>query len=728
MQELDLSRLNPEQRQAVETTEGPVLVLAGAGSGKTTVLTTRLAYIIQTGKALPFQCLAVTFTNKAANEMTERLQAVIGEDARALWLGTFHKIGLRILRNHPEKVGLSHGFTILDAADQERLLKQIMTADGLDLKENPPPLIMGQIQRLKDQGLTPDKANQSPNPASPLAVRLYEAYQTRLQAMNAVDFGDLLLYCVELFQKYPDVLKAFQRQFRYILVDEYQDTNIVQYLWLRLLAGYHHNLCCVGDDDQSIYSWRGAEVGNILRFEQDFPNATLIRLESNYRSTAHILAAASGLIANNVHRLSKTLHTAPGRENAVGEKVVVTGVWSGEDEARKICDQIETEQRHGTKLSQIAVLVRASFQTRAVEDVLLNAGIPYKVIAGMRFYEREEIRDASAYIRLLVHPKDDMAFLRIVNKPRRGIGDTALQNIQVRARADGSSMFESAHALLAEKAIKGTAKTGLEKFFALFDSWRDLLHQGEPPEELLRRMLDESGYMEMRRTEKTPDAEGRVENLQELVGIIKEYDNFDDYLEYISLVMENDTAAATGDSVSLMTLHAAKGLEFHCVFLPGWEEGIFPHQKSLDEGGANALEEERRLAYVGITRAKKQVYISFAGARRMYNQWQNNLPSRFINELPTEHVRLQSAISDNYGYGGYNKSYTNDDYSYKNNYRYRKTGFFNTPEKPAFQKGTEVYHERFGHGRVTGAEGKTVQVYFDEYGTKKVMADYLEKL
>ncbi len=725
MQPVDLSRLNPEQREAVETTDGPVLVLSGAGSGKTTVLTARLANIIQKRLAMPFQCLAVTFTNKAANEMTERLRSIVGEDARAVWLGTFHKIGLRILRSHPEKIGLSAGFTILDASDQERLVKQILVADGADLKENQPAALIAKIQRLKDMGLTPEKAHQSPLPVSAFEMRLYAAYQERLKAMNAADFGDLLLYCVELFVKNPEILNAFRRQFKYILVDEYQDTNTVQYLWLRLLAGGYRNLCCVGDDDQSIYSWRGAEVGNILRFQSDFPDAKIIRLESNYRSTAHILGAASGLIAHNTQRLSKTLRTAPGRENMVGDKVAVVSVWSGEDEAREICDRIEAEHRHGTPLSQIAVLVRASFQMRAIEDALLNYGLSYKVIGGMRFYEREEIRDATAYIRVLVHPKDDMAFSRIVNKPRRGIGDAALQAVHQRARADNISDYEAAERMLEEKAFKGTAKTGLERFFALFGDWRKALDDNEPPEDILRRMLDESGYTEMWRKDKSPDAEGRLENLRELIGNIKQdYESFDDFLEYIALVTDNETnAAATGDYISVMTLHAAKGLEFDTVFLPGWEEGLFPHQRALDEGGSAALEEERRLAYVGITRARKRVFISFAGCRRVYNQWQNAMPSRFVSELPDEHV---SAI------GGRSTDYRlNDGYYYDKPspvYGARKTGFFTAPKRDAFKSGTDVFHSGFGHGIVRACNGKSVEVYFDDFGTKKVMADYLEKI
>lgn len=718
----DFSNLNPEQKQAVETTEGPVLVLSGAGTGKTTVLTSRLAYIIQSGKALPFQCLAVTFTNKAAKEMQERLETMIGPDNHVSWLGTFHKIGLKILRNHPEKVGLSSGFGILDASDQERLLKQIMTDENIDLKNNPPQHVMEQIQRLKDQGLTPEKAEKRAE-ASALILHLYKAYQERLVATNMTDFGDLLLYCLELFQKHPEILAALRKQFKYILVDEYQDTNVIQYLWLRLLTNpEHNNICCVGDDDQSIYSWRGAEIGNILRFETDFPNATVIKLESNYRSTEHILAGASGLIAHNLNRLGKTLHPAPGCDGN-GDKINIIGVWNGDDEAQKICDLIERRQRNGSNLSDMAVLVRASFQTRAIEEALLKYGLPYKIIAGMRFYEREEIRDITAYIRLLVQPKDDMAFIRIVNKPRRGVGDAALQTIRQRALAEHISLYEAGSLLLREKAIKGTAKTGLERFFELYDLWRREMTE-TPASDLLPRLLEESGYMDMRRNEKAPETQGRLENIQELIGEFKNtFDTFEEYLEYVSLVMENDNAALNGDYISVMTLHAAKGLEFETVFLPGWEEGIFPHQKSLDEGGSKALEEERRLAYVGITRAKKHVYISFAGARFIYGKTQNNPPSRFIDEIPAANVEITNVSSGyNYDYG-YNRDYTNSFNSYK---KKRSSGYFGSTFAPAFSVGAEVYHQKYGYGTVIAANGDSIQVVFADGSVKKLLADYLE--
>ena len=719
----DLTRLNPEQRQAVETTEGPVLVLSGAGTGKTTVLTARLAYIIQTGKARPFQCLAVTFTNKAATQMQERLSGLIGEDSRFLWLGTFHRIGLRILRQYYEKVGLSSGFNVLDASDQERLVKQIMLDQHIDLKDNPPNIILDQIQRLKDQGLSAEKTDFASFPVNLHVKQLYSLYQERLKAMNAVDFGDLLLYCLELFQNNPEILNSYRYQFKYILVDEYQDTNVLQYLWLRLLAGGYGNICCVGDDDQSIYSWRGAEIGNILRFEKDFPNATLIRLESNYRSTAHILAAASGLIAHNKNRLGKTLHPAQGREKEIGDKVKITGVWNAEDEACKICEQIEKELRSGTALSQMAVLVRASFQTRAIEEALLQYGIAYKIIAGMRFYEREEIRDATAYIRLLVQPKDDMAFSRIINKPRRGIGDATLQTIRKEAVENRISLYEAAQSLLKEKKLKGSSQKKLEQFFNIYDQWR-MQQSRMPADQLLCKILEESGYMQMRKEDKSPESEGRMENLRELIGEFKEkYDTFNDYLEYVSLIMDNETTALTGDHISVMTLHAAKGLEFDCVFLPGWEEGVFPHQKSLNENGSKALEEERRLAYVGLTRAKKRVYISFAGSRRTYNQWQNNPPSRFISEIPVEHAEMQNISSYNYKYDE-NTAYQNGEYTYF--YKNKKSGYLGSCKKPTFQVGSEVYHSRYGYGKVIAVNTDSARVTFNDGNVKTILSEYLE--
>lgn len=767
-------KLNPEQRKAVETTEGPVLVLSGAGTGKTTVLTTRLAHIVLSQKALPFQCLAVTFTNKAANEMQERLNAMIGDAARFIWLGTFHRIGLRILRAHPEKVGLSAGFTVLDASDQERLLKQIMTDAQIDLKNTSPQSVLNQIQRLKDQGLSPDKADQAPFGATPLVKRLYAAYQERLRAMNAVDFGDLLLYCLELFNSSPEILKALRQQFKYILVDEYQDTNVAQYLWLRLLAAGHGNLCCVGDDDQSIYSWRGAEVGNILRFEQDFPNATVVRLESNYRSTAHILAGASGLIAHNRDRLGKTLRPAPEREKITGNKIRITRYQTGDEEAYKICDQIEREQRHGTPLSGMAVLVRATSQMRAVEDALLQYGVAYRVIGGMRFYEREEIRDATAYIRLLISKRDDMAFARVASKPRRGVGDAAMQTIREHAREKSISCYEAAEDLLARKALRGTAKTGLEKLFSLFDDWRGQMND-TPCADMLRLMLEQSGYMDMRRADKTPESDGRIENIQELIGEFKsKYENFEQFLEYVSLVTDNETATTEGDFVSVMTLHAAKGLEFDVVFLPGWEEGLFPNKKSLDENGGKGLEEERRLAYVGITRAKKEVYISYVNSRYVYGHTEYREKSSFIEEIPPEHVDFTNPEYYNYGKsrgggyggdryggddfdrygdgwgrfsktdrfgfdrydapdddecdgrerksygGGYNKDYTNRAYFIK---KEKKTA----AAKPVFPAGTTVWHEKYGRGTVVSASGESTEVLFDDGATKKIMADYLEK-
>ena len=719
-----LEQLNPEQRQAVETTEGPVLVLSGAGTGKTTVLTCRLRYILQKGLAFPFQCLAVTFTNKAAAEMQERLTYFLGPDAHNIWLGTFHRIGLRILRRHVSKTGLSEGFVILDAADQERLVKQVLADKGVDLKDFPPAAVSEQIQRLKEQALTPEKALNAPA----FLREVYADYQSRLKVMNAVDFGDLLLYCVELFQNHPDVLDAFRAQFKYILVDEYQDTNVIQYLWLRLLCGKRNNLCCVGDDDQSIYSWRGAEIGNILRFEKDFPNTTVIRLESNYRSTGHILGAAAGLISHNENRFDKTLRVAPNRDGS-GEKVTVAAVYNGDDEAEFICRHIDDEQRRGTPLKEIAVLIRAGFQSRLLEEHLLQNGIPYRMVAGMRFYEREEIRDAVAYIRLLCHPSDDMAFLRIVNKPRRGIGESTIQTFREEARATGVSLTQAAQKLASEGKIKGKAKTELAAFFDILNDLRRDIDERDT-DETVRLLLEQTGYMQMRKDDKAPDAQGRLDNLRELLGDLDRFDTPESFLEHVSLIMDNDDAAAAGDCVTVMTLHAAKGLEFDTVFLPCWEEGLFPNQRSMDENGEKGLEEERRLAYVGITRARRKVYISFAGSRRVYNQWQNNIPSRFVSELPAEHICLSNANAGRYFHNDFAfKPYTNADYSYKTDKKntYPAAKKTTAVRNDAFPVGTIVYHETFGTGKVVGTSGQSIQVVFDGAGLKKVMADYLEK-
>ena len=635
-----LGGLNPEQRQAVEATEGPVLVLAGAGTGKTRVLTTRIAHLISTGKAWPSGILAVTFTNKASREMKERVGHLIGAAGEGMpWLGTFHAIGTKVLRRHAELVGLKSDFTILGTDDQLRLLKQVIAAADIDEKRWPARALAGFIDGWKNRGLQPKEvpAGEAAACANGRGGDLYGAYQARLKTLNATDFGDLLLECLRLWRDNPDVLDQYQQRFRYMLVDEYQDTNVAQYLWLRLLAQARKNLCCVGDDDQSIYGWRGAEVDNILRFEHDFPGASVIRLERNYRSTGHILGAASGLIAKNKERLGKTLRT----EDEPGEKVTVTGSWDSEEEARQIGEEIEAIQSRKESLAQVAVLVRISAQMRELEDRFVQLGLPYRVIGGPRFYERAEIRDALAYMRATAQPADDLAFERIVNVPKRGLGEACLQQMHAHARGARVPLMQAARYLSESDEMKPKPRKVLRDLLQSFDRWRSLMDR-TAHHDLAAQILEESGYTDMWQKEKSADAAGRLENLKELVRSMEEFPDLPSFLEHISLVMDANESEGT-DRVSLMTLHAAKGLEFDTVFLPGWEEGLFPSQRALDENGRAGLEEERRLAHVGLTRARKRAKIWFATNRRVHGLWNTTVPSRFIDDLPEQHVEVTEA-------------------------------------------------------------------------------------
>src|SRR3990170_1446598 len=728
--------LNPEQRDAVESTEGPLLVLAGAGTGKTRVLTTRLAHILATNRAWPNQMLAVTFTNKAASEMKERIGHLIGGVVEGMtWLGTFHSIGVKILRRHAELAGLKSGFSILDTDDQIRLLKQLLTAHGIDEKRWPARQLAHLIDGWKNRGLVPEKvpAGEAHGFANGVGGKLYAEYQARLKVVNAADFGDLLLEVLRIFQSHPDVLKTYQNRFKYMLVDEYQDTNVAQYLWLRLLAQGHRNICCVGDDDQSIYGWRGAEVDNILRFEKDFPGARIIRLERNYRSTPHILGAASGLIAKNESRLGKTLRT----DKNDGEPVIVRSHWDGDEEARVIGDDIESLQRKKEKLNDMAILVRASFQMRAFEDRFITLGLPYRVIGGPRFYERAEIRDALAYLKVTASPDNDLAFERIVNVPKRGIGDTSIRRMFEFARARGLSLYRAAEELALTDELPNKTRTALRLLIDSFSRWRNAL-QSLPHTDLAEMILDESGYTEMWQNDKSPEAEGRLENLKELVRSMGEFENMAGFLEHIALVMDRDSSDAD-DKVSIMTLHSSKGLEFGTVFLPGWEEGLFPHQRALDEKGKAGLEEERRLAYVGITRAKRRAYISFAQNRRVHNMWQNALPSRFVDELPEAFIEV-APMSNSFGghsLGGYGASRFDEVKPFTNTYatpgwqraqeRWSKgEGLRSMPkfiegemvthgeENPALTKGTRIFHQKFGYGRITSVDGNKLTIDFDK--------------
>lgn len=733
-----LEHLNETQREAVESIDGPLLVLAGAGTGKTRVLTTRIAHILMQGKAHPGQMLAVTFTNKAAWEMRERVSALVSRPVEGWWVGTFHHLGARLLRYHAEAVGLTPNFTILDQDDQVRLVKQFMDIHEIDDRRFPARSVAGFIQRWKDRGLMPDRVtmNEGADLDGGRILNLYRDYQVRLQQVNAADFGDLLLLCIELFQTQPEILGRYQSQFRYILVDEYQDTNVSQYLWLRLLAQSHKNICCVGDDDQSIYSWRGAEVGNILRFEEDFPGAKTVRLERNYRSTPHILAAASGLIAHNEDRLGKTLWT----DVNDGEPVRVRGIWDGEEEARAVGEEIEALHSNGHKLNEIAVLVRAGFQTREFEERLITIGLPYRVIGGPRFYERQEVRDAVAYLRVIAQPDDDLAFERIVNLPKRGIGQATLQPIHMLARAEGISLTRAVTKLIETDEIKPKPRKTLSDLLLDFERWRGLVVLA-PHAELAGTVLDESGYTEMWKLSKAPEASGRLDNLKELVAALEDFDSLAAFLEHVSLVMENEDNLVE-DKVNLMTLHGAKGLEFLTVFLPGWEEGLFPHQRSLDDGGTGGLEEERRLAYVGLTRARERAIVSFAANRRIYGNWQSAVPSRFVDELPKDNIVIESAQ------GLYDGSASGFDgledggtfFSNAGAWRARRRGRTvtlrdsdtypherNIPEG-GYDVGERIFHQKFGYGRILSIDGEKLEIAFEKAGTKKVMMSFVEAL
>ncbi len=723
-----LTELNDGQRQAVLATEGPVLVLAGAGTGKTRVLTTRLAHILTTGRAGPGQILAVTFTNKAAREMKDRIAMLLGRPVEGWWLGTFHALAARLLRRHAELVGLKPNFTILDTDDQIRLVKQLLPGSRLDDKKWPARAVLGAIERWKDRALTPDRVTpaEQAHLADGAILRLYHAYQDRLLTVNACDFGDLLLHNLTLLGANAEVAASYQRQFRYILVDEYQDANVAQYLWLRLLAQGHRNLCCVGDDDQSIYGWRGAEVGNILRFENDFPGAQVIRLERNYRSTGHILGAASGLIAHNRGRLGKTLWT----EDEEGDKVKVRALWDGQEEARAIGEEIEALQRHGQRLGGIAILVRAGFQMREFEERFLTLGVPYRVVGGPRFYERQEIRDAVAYLRVVHQPDDDLAFERIINTPRRGIGDTTVRVLHQAARGQRASLFEAARRIVETDELGSAVRRSLASLTRDFVRWQGLgADTGNA--ELVGIVLDESGYTGMWQADKSPDAPGRLENLKELVAAIAEFPDLGGFLEHVSLVLEV-TEGDPGDMATLMTLHSAKGLEFDVVFLPGWEEGLFPHKRALDESGVSGLEEERRLAYVGLTRARRRADVSFVANRRLYNQWQVAMPSRFIDELPPAHVEVEknpSQFGRTQGLAEGAAVWPIQARSVAGGLRRRApgdTGAIAVAEAQDYAVGARVFHVKFGYGLVTAAEGSKLDIDFDKAGTKKVMASFVQ--
>jgi len=732
--------LNDSQRAAVETLDGPLLVLAGAGTGKTRVLTTRLAHLLQTGRAFPGHILSVTFTNKAAQEMKERVSHLMGgQPVEGWWLGTFHSLAARMLRRHADLVGLSSNFTILDPDDQVRLLKQLMEVEGVDHKKWAPRAMISFIDRWKDRALLPSQIdkNETGELAGGKLPKLYELYQARLKAVNACDFGDLLMHMITIFKNpaHAHILADYHDRFRYIMVDEYQDTNVAQYLWLRLLAQGQKekggNICCVGDDDQSIYGWRGAEVGNILRFEKDFPGAKMIRLEQNYRSTNHILNAAAGVIANNEGRLGKELWSEAGD----GEKVTVCGLWDGRAEARWVGEEIEQLQRPkggeaGYGLSQMAVLVRAGFQTREFEERFIQLGLPYKVIGGPRFYERLEIRDALAYLRVVAQPADDLALERIINTPKRGLGDATIQTLYEHARAHAMSLHDSILDLTQTDELRPKVKTTLMKLMDDFARWRSLtdsMHHAE----LAAQILEDSGYIQMWKIDKTPEAPGRLENLKELISGLQEFENLQDFLEHVALVLENQGAAG-GEYVTIMTLHGAKGLEFDAVFLPGWEEGLFPSQRSMDENGLKGLEEERRLAYVGITRARKKAYISFVGNRLMYGNWVNSIPSRFVDELPEDNTEISSEMtaaqpgrSQHWDSSGFKPSTRTAAPRPVSRGTYDRK--VENEKGEVLARGDRIFHDKFGYGKIINIDGHKLDIGFETSGQKRVMDSFVQK-
>ena len=768
-----LHGLNEEQREAVLSTDGPLLVLAGAGTGKTRVLTTRIAHILNSGKAYGKQILAVTFTNKAAREMKERVAQFVPELPALPWMGTFHSIGARILREYAELVDLKRDFTILDTDDQVRLIKQLLEAANIDEKRWPARVFAGLLDGWKNRGWLPKDVPGAElgSFANGRLPNLYAGYQARLAALNATDFGDLLLLNLKLFREHPDVLAEYHRRFKYILVDEYQDSNTAQYMWLRLLAqgrpASEANICVVGDDDQSIYGWRGAEVDNILRFEKDFPGAKVIRLERNYRSTSNILKAASHLIAHNQSRLGKTLQTDVGE---AGDLVQVTQVWDSDEEARTVGEEIEQRQRQGDALNSMAILVRASHQMRAFEERFITLGLNYRVIGGPRFYERKEIRDAIAYFRLVVNPNDDLAFERIVNTPKRGLGDSTVKTLYEAARHQGISLTAAVRALVETEELKPKQRTTLRNLMAQFDDWAsrarrlpteddavvsedDRAQRRASHSDLAGQILDESGYTEMWQNDKSAEAEGRLENLKELVNSMGEFDSLQGFLEHVSLVMERDTGEAD-DAVSIMTLHSAKGLEFDTVFLPGWEEGLFPSKRTLDEMGNAGVEEERRLAYVGLTRGKQRLRISFAQNRFTHGLWQSAIPSRFLDELPAAAVEVKDTGSayGGYGYGGRTgggRFDTRDPFDSL----YETPGWQRARAQSATRKsagpltidgdlvarstddghgsryalGQRVFHLKFGYGTIDQIEGNKLSIEFEKAGRKKVLESFIQK-
>lgn len=723
--------LNESQSQAVTSTEGPLLVLAGAGTGKTRVLTTRIAYILHEGLAFPSQILAVTFTNKAAKEMESRIHQMVGDVSAGLWLGTFHSICLRMIRKHCERLDLDSTFAIINSDDQLRLMKTIMKEMNIDEKRFNPKAVTAQINRWKDRALEPDEVVDGD-----VFGNIYEVYYQRCKTLNVVDFGDLMMKAIKLLKNNPDVLEEYQRRFKYILVDEYQDTNIAQYLWLRLLSQDKHNICCVGDDDQSIYGWRGAEIENILRFEKDFEEANIVRLEINYRSTQEILSTADKLISNNNNRLGKNLKA---HNEAGGQKVKLVSIWDDRGEAKYIANEIESlQQLQGVNLNDIAILVRAGHQTRSFEECFVRNSIPYRILGGLRFYERMEIRDAVAYIRSVIQPSNDLALERIINIPKRGIGKKTLDEIRFQAREQGISLNQAIRGCLISRSLKPKIHSVLQDLFDNFDKWAKALAENENHADAVNQILDESGYKQMWEDEKTIEAKGRLENLKELLSALSSFRDIDEFLEHVSLVSDADDRPLE-DMVSIMTIHGAKGLEFENLFLPGWEEGLFPSQQTLDENGKDGLEEERRLAYVAITRAKKRLQISFASSRMVFGNIISSIPSRFIDELDPQSVEAVNNGSQGAKYQGAGKKFGGgNNQAFNSRFKDKGTVGFVAPsadnnykggvakKENKFSVGDKVTHQTFGVGRVLNVKGKHLQIVFEKSAIKTLVDDFVE--
>lgn len=740
------SDLNDVQKEAVQSINGPLLILAGAGTGKTKVLTSRIVNILNQGLARTHEILAVTFTNKASKEMKERVELLLGYPVDGFWIGTFHSVGLRILRRHYIEAGLLPNFTILDMDDCEKIIKQILLESNVDTKKFPSSMVSNTIGRLKDKNILPDTVPNADNKmiGSTSLVEIYTSYQRRLKELNCVDFGDLLLLCVDLFRQFPDILEEWQTRFKYIMVDEYQDTNSLQYLFVRVLALKHNNICAVGDDDQSIYSWRGAEIANILRFEEDFAGAKVLRLEQNYRSTTPILKVASSIISKNSERWEKTLWTDKTEET----KVKLFEAFNSKQEADFVATSINDLVRRGLRYNQVAILVRATFQSREIEERLMFNAVPYRFIGGSRFYDRLEIKDIIAYLRLLYQSYDDMAFLRIINVPKRGIGNSSIDKIQGFAREKGLSLYNASKEALGKSIIPKKAENELSSFIECFEQWKYSAHE-KSLGAIAKEVVEGSGYMDMWIAENTVESKSRVENIKELFMALESFKSLEEFLEHVSLVSDKEDESED-NKVTLMTLHGAKGLEFDTVFLPGWEEGIIPNQRSIDDLGELGVEEERRLAYVGITRAKKDLYISFSRNRQMYGQWQSCVGSRFIDEMNFDYVQkinesnsVEKIMNDPYvskafygnkssgglGSSGYHggssyekKSFGTEGFKSIDDFRPKKTEF------RGIKTGMRVNHSIMGEGEVISVQGPIATVNFDKDGSKKIMVSFLSEV